>query len=493
MPQPDILLIAPPLLWESESRPEMKQPLNLLYLGSWLNRQGLAAEVLDAVSARLSLADVLQVVEDTQPRFIGVPFYQASRETALQLCQAIRGRFPGIWLIAGGPLATTAPESLIGLNEIDLCVIGEGEVTLEEVLRSGLVIPRRAGADYSCLASIAGLGYIDRGNTVITPARPTIADLDSIPFIDFELIDIQGYFAYHASIEMSNWLFLTTSRGCQARCTFCATPVLWPDGMRRQSVTRLLAEIAYQRALYPTAQFGFMDDSFFSDKAWLRDFFDGISAMNVKYCCIGRADHLCENDVTGLARSGCIYVALGIETGNQARQRAIGKHLDLDRVRGAIRLLAAHDIFSKGFFMLGFPDETIEEMLETINFAVELKNLGMGEFNFFPVSIYPGTELAARCSKSACVSKVYRKPDKSGSDKDLAQHNVTDIAEDRLMRYANIPDADINDYFNAAQILSIVKFAYRQVESGQPASLAALTKAAQETLPGKPASAVPGI
>ncbi|EKD83173.1 MAG: protein involved in methylthiolation of isopentenylated A37 derivatives in tRNA, partial [uncultured bacterium] len=239
--------------------------------------------------------------------------------------------------------------------------------------------------------------------------------------------------------------------------------------MRRQSVPRLLAEIAYQRKLYPTSQFGFMDDSFFSDKVWLREFFDGVSSMKVKYCCIGRADHLCEDDVIGLARSGCIYVALGIETGNQARQRAIGKHLDLNRVRASIRLLAEHDIFSKGFFMLGFPDETPEEMLETINFAVELKNLGMGEFNFFPVSIYPGTELAARCSKTACVSTVYQQSDQ----------NTSDIAEIKLMRYANIPDADINSYFSAAQVLNVVRFAYRQVESRKAASLEALLNAAQ--------------
>ncbi|OGK13058.1 MAG: hypothetical protein A2W80_15720 [Candidatus Riflebacteria bacterium GWC2_50_8] len=478
MTQPDILLIAPPLLWESESRPEMKQPLNLLYLASWLNRQGLQAQVLDAALASLSLAEVLQAVEAVRPRFIGVPFYQATRETVLQLCRAIRTRFPEIWLVAGGPLVTTSSESLLGLTDIDICVIGEGEVTLEEILRSNLPIPRTDDSDCSCLSTIPGLGFVDRKNTVITPLRPPIADLDSIPFVDFELIDIQRYFAYHASIEMSNWLFLTTSRGCHARCTFCATPVLWPDGMRRQSVPRLLSEIAYQRKLYPSSQFGFMDDSFFSDKAWLREFFDGVSSMKVKYCCIGRADHLCEEDVIGLARSGCIYVALGIETGNQARQRVIGKHLDLNRVRASIRLLAEYEIFSKGFFMLGFPDETPEEMLETINFAVELKNLGMGEFNFFPVSIYPGTELAERCTKSACVSRVYQKPDEADSETGKSKQHAHDIAEDKLMRYANIPDADINDYFSASQILNIVKFAYRQVESGQSAMLDDLRKAA---------------
>lgn len=71
--------------------------------------------------------------------------------------------------------------------------------------------------------------------------------------------------------------------------------------------------------------------------------------------------------------------------------------------------------------MLGFPDETPEEMVETINFACELKELGMGECSFFPVSVYAGTELANQVNRDSCVSKVYR-PVKSDFDDDQRLH-----------------------------------------------------------------------
>lgn len=466
--RPDILLIAPPLLWREDVRPEMKQPLNLLYLASWLNEKGLKAQILDAVCEKLSLTQVLQRVEAIKPRFVGIPFYQSTRETALELCSAIRRLLPPIWLVAGGPLATTSAASLLEDGALDFCVIGEGEITLEQLLRSDLPDERPGNPEFVSLQDLPGLAFVLDGQPVFTPGREPIADLDSLPFVDFKLIDIGQYFAYHASIDMSDWLFLTTSRGCHARCTFCATPVLWPHGMRRQSAARLLAEIAYQRQRFPTAQIGFMDDSFFSDKAWLKEFFAGVSAMQVKYCCIGRADHLDEEDVRGLAQSGCIYVALGIETGNQLRQRSIKKFLDLDRVRKSVQMLHGFDIFCKGFFMLGFPDETAEEMLETINFAVELKRLGMGECSFFPVSVYPGTELAENFSRRHFVSGIYQNSAQNGGD---------DFAEARMLRYANIPTVDLNSFFNAEQILKLVRFAYHRIEAGRAATLEEMMQA----------------
>ncbi|MEW6709185.1 MAG: radical SAM protein [Candidatus Riflebacteria bacterium] len=457
----ELLLVAPPLLW-SEKRAEMKQPLNLLYLAGWLNGKGLRTEILDAAFAGLSIDQVLSIIKEREPGFVGLPFYQATVATAFELCQAIRKEFPKIWIVAGGPAATTSTDFLLQNNAIDFCVVGEGEITLEELLRAPLG-KRSAKKCRSDFDSIKGLAFKDGSKFVFTGNRQPITDLDAIPFVDFDLIDVNGYFAYHSSIDMSDWLFLTTSRGCHARCTYCATPVLWPDGLRRQSAARVLAEIKWQRQRYPTAQIGFMDDSFFSDKTWLKEFCQGIKTMKVKFCCIGRADHLTENDVKLLAESGCIYVAFGIETGSSDRQKKLLKFLDLDRVRNTVSLLKKYEICAKGFFMLGFPDETPDEMLQTINFAVELKALGMEEFNFFPVSIYPGTELAKQFSPDHCVSSIYQ----SNAD----ENGPESSAEAKLLRYANIPGADINCFFNSAQILKLVKLAYLKTECGKTVDL----------------------
>ncbi len=460
--QVDILLAAPPLTWGDTCRSDMKPPLNLLYLASWLNQHDCRAKILDVNLSSLTLSEVAQAIVAMKPRFLGVPFYQATRLTGLELFHEVRKLDPGICTIAGGPLATTLPQSLVSNAEVDICVIGEGERTLEEVIKAAHKAGfhnTRKGDDLRC---IPGLMFMRCGELVSTAPRAVIENLDDLPFLDFDLIDIHRYFDYYKTIDMSAWLFLTTSRGCQARCTFCATPVLWPDGLRRQSVPRLLAEMSWQRQRYPQAQFAFMDDSFFSDKAWLHEFFAGMKTLTAKYCCIGRADHLRPEEVRLLAETGCIYVAMGIETGNQQRQKSLRKHLDLDKVKTTVQLLKAWNVFSKGFFMIGFPDERPEEIAETINFAIELKRLGLGECSFFPVSIYPGTELAATCTHARFSSTIY--------DGTMPAHltqaqSAPDIAEQKLRRYANIPDEDVNAYYSAGRLIDIVKLAYQRFET----------------------------
>ena len=234
--------------------------------------------------------------------------------------------------------------------------------------------------------------------------------------------------------------------------------------MRRCSVPRIIREIQYQSARYPSSGIGFMDDSFFSDKSWLDEFFTAIEPLRIHYCCIGRADLLEPLEIERLAATGCHYVALGVETGDKDRQKKIKKFLNLDKVKRNVELLARRKILTKCFFMLGFPDETPVEMLVTINFAVACARLGMNECNFFPVSIYPGTELARGLNEDWFRSSVYHAFD-------LQNQAVEDLkpgenrGEKRLSIYAGIPDADINQYLSRDGLLELIKLSYNKVEA----------------------------
>lgn len=455
--RPDILLLNPPLLWGQEERMDLKPPLNLMYLASWLKHHGHTAPLVDAVSLGLSFENVLERIASLAPRRLGVPFYQGSRETAVRLCREAKKLLPKLLIIGGGPLMTTFSEDLMLEHCIDAGVIGEGELTLTELLET---------PDRGDWPGIPGLALRDAaGNVFKTPPRAPIEPLDSLPFLDTDQPDLQPYYKFHEKLGMPRWLFLSSSRGCPFRCVFCATPVLWPGPMRRLSVPRLIEEIRFHRRDDPTLGIGFMDDSFFSDKRWLNEFLSAIAPENLRYCCIGRADHLDAQEAEKLAKTGCHYVALGVETANQARQKTIRKFLDLDKVEATVRSLSANGILTKCFFMLGFPGETPAEMAETINFAVTLRKAGMSECNFFPVSIYPGTELATGCSASAFTSGIYAGYDRE--NKPISAFDAEARGEKRLSIYANIPTADINEFLTHAQLLSLVKTAYVKVEKAE--------------------------
>lgn len=450
-----IVLVNPPLLWGQEDRMDLKPPLNLMYLASWLKARGHRAPIIDAVSLRLTLEDVLDRITALSPRLLGVPLYQGTRETAIRLCREAKRRFPHICIIGGGPLMTTFSEDLMREEAIDAGVLGEGEITLTELLET---------PDPTLWPRIPGLALRNvKEDVFMTPPRQRIEPLDSLPFLDTSQPDLQAYYAFHEKLGMPRWLFLSSSRGCPFRCVFCATPVLWPGPMRRLSVPRLIEEIRFHRRNDPDLGIGFMDDSFFSDKSWLNEFFRAIRPEKLRYCCIGRADHLDAQDAAHLAETGCHYVALGVETGNQSRQKTIRKYLDLGKVESAVRALSSHGIIAKCFFMLGFPGETPAEMAETINFAVMLKKAGMSECNFFPVSVYPGTELAAGLDRSAFRSGIYAGYDRE--NRPVEAFSAEARGEKRLSIYANIPTADINEYLTHEQLLELVKTAYIKVES----------------------------
>ncbi|MFZ2958629.1 MAG: radical SAM protein [Candidatus Ozemobacteraceae bacterium] len=482
----DILLVNPPLLWGQEDRLDIKPPINLLYLGTWLKHRGIEVGIIDVVSTRVNFRKVIEQIQEQRPRFLGIPFYQGSRETALSLCREVKRTMPEIVIIGGGPLMTTFFDDLLLDPALDVGVIGEGEITLEELIRAGPT------ADF---ASIPGLAYREPGEgqgenprlsgssspladssfhsegapslevrIVRSADREPIESLDTLPFLEYGLIDQKPYYDFQERLSMPRWLFLSSSRGCPFKCVFCATPVLWPGKMRRLSVERLMAEIRHQRSLDPGIGIGFMDDSFFSDKPWLNRFFDAIARENIRYCCIGRADHLETGDVKKLAQTGCHYVALGVETGNQARQNTIRKYLDLSKVRAAVQALAAHEIICKCFFMLGFPDETPAEMVETVNFAVDLKRLGMDECNIFPVSLYPGTELAKGHDRSAFRSEIYKGFDPENRRIDTLAEDE-DKGEKRLSIYASVPTVDLNPWLDQGALLELVKLAYNKVEA----------------------------
>lgn len=438
-----LLLISPPLHCEKHLRQSFQPPLNLLCLYSYLRSKSIDVELHEASSVE----DAIRTVKEGMPAAVGMPLYYASLANSFAIAAGIRRLDADIKLIAGGPCLTMEPERMLRESEFDYGVCGEGEETLFELLEAIY-----AGSD-SC--QIDGLAYKDSTGVKINPRRAPIADLDQLPFIDYSTVDNQRYFNLQKQAGIPETIFLNTSRGCSFRCSYCCTPVLWPGNVRRFSPERMVEEIKFQRQLFPEAEIGFCDDSFFSDRRWLDRFLELINPMKIKFQCIGRADHLNREYVEKLAAAGMTYIAFGVETGSSDRQKKLHKNLDFARMFETMRCLADYKIKTKCFFMLGFPDETPEEIVETINLAVELRRLGMTYFSIFPVTLYPGTELAGqfpedsfRCALDAHMPEIIR---------DGLEINNPELLDSRY-----------NDLMTQRQMAAVVTLAWERVDKGIP-------------------------
>jgi anaerobic magnesium-protoporphyrin IX monomethyl ester cyclase len=456
----DILLLALPLIWGQEYRMDLKPPVNLLYLASYLRKKDLRVSLIDVVSGKQTLHGLLDEIGRLKPRCIGLPFYHASLGTAFEFVRKVRASYPGITVVGGGPSVTIETGRILREGGLDCAIAGEGEVALEEVLKS----PKEEWPNLEGVFTM-GEGRL-RGK-----ARSTfIEDLDSLPFLDYRDISMDVYFAYQQRMKVPRSIFLTTSRGCPHRCVFCATPLLWPGKLRRSSPERIIEEVRFHQARYPGVSAGFLDDSFFSQKEWLHSFLEQIGPLHMHYNCIGRIDHLDRATIEALAGTGCQFVAFGVETGSHERQQKTRKFLDLETLRQNIALFSGLDITTKGFFMLGFPDETIQDMADTINLATELKTRGMKSFSIFPLIIYPGTELAGRFSVTSFESRIYEHYEENLDD-------MEDFGERRIAMYSTVPTSDANPYLTHEEILELVKLAYNKISKQEfisPAEILAL-------------------
>lgn len=432
-----VLLVSFPLNWNKAGMADLKPPVNLIYLASWLNARGISATILDASQRQLDLEQTMEEIGKLQPEWVGISFYQGTERIASALCIALKQQFPQIRIVGGGPLLTAMPGRIVDQQLVDFAISGEGEKALEFMVRANL----------------------SAASETVLVAGSEMPDLDELPFLDYGLVDMPAYFALQEALDVPKSVFMTTSRGCAFRCTYCASPKLWPGKVRRYSVARVLNEVAFHARKFGQINIGFLDDSFFSDRKWLAEFFAGIRFLGVTYSCIGRADHIDAETARNLKETGCNFVSMGVETASPARQNSLRKFLDLNRVRSTVALLAEQKIYSRCFFMLGFPDETPEEMASTVNFAIELKQLGMTDCTFFPVVLYAGTELSESFGADLWQSQIHQTTKEQGSDR---------LADAKLARYSSVPAASVNVFFNHQQMVKIVQAAYNAVEKMQP-------------------------
>lgn len=444
----DILFISPRVNFQ-----DFRPPLSLIYLASYLRDKRMECRIIDGNRHHYTHADIVSRIGKT--RSVGLSFYQTTMGETLALCREIRRHCPDLPVIGGGPLMTTSFDRLMASGLIDFGIVGEGEITLAELIRK----------DFSHPEAIPGLAYMEGKKPVFTGRRSHIPDLDTLPFLDYSLVDMPAYWEKQEELQIPRSLFMTTSRGCAYRCSFCSTATLWPGKIRRYSPDRIIREIRHHREAFPGIHISFMDDSFFANRKWLDAFFTGIARLNLSYGCIGRADHLTAGIVRQLKRTGCTYVGIGVETGVQEMQKTLRKHLDLKQVENAVAWLAGEGIFTKCYFMLGFPGETLDEMARTINFAVRLKTLGMSDCVIFAVNLFVGTEMSRGFEEALWQSKVYN-----------GQRH------EKLSLYSSVPDVSVNASVPRENLLDLIKLAYDRIASASRITVREITELLDETV-----------
>lgn len=333
-------------------------PLGLLYLSSHLKAAGFSVEVHDETFAGPD--DFAAALGELRPAVVGLYATLMTRARVLEMIAAARAA--GARVVLGGPEpAPNAAEYLA--RGADVVVVGEGELTLEDLLRQ---LPAR-GLDG--LEAVAGVRFLaPDGRVVTTPPRAQIRDLSAQPWPDREAIDLERYLATWRGHHGRSSLSLVTSRGCPYTCRWCSHDV-YGRSHRRRRVGDVADEIAWLAERYAPDQLWYTDDVFTLNRPWVGELAAelGRRGLRLPFECISRADRLDEQVADALAEMGCRRLWIGSESGSQRVLDRMGRRTTVADVQAKTALLKARGIEVGMFIMLGYEGETTADLEATID------------------------------------------------------------------------------------------------------------------------------
>lgn len=364
-------------------------PLGLLYIASFIrNSFGNRYEfkVLDTGIGSLSLEEIEKELTDFTPRFIGLSSLTCEADLMHQIARLAKRIISNAVVIVGGPHTTAAREHLLDDENIDFGIIGEGERTIVDLLATF-----EKGGDPS---KVNGIVYRINSRVFLTPSREYIERLDEIPLPAWDLIDIKEYAEYanwNGRIKEKFYFPVLTSRGCPYHCTYCHN--IFGKTVRGRSPDNVFSEIMFLYDKYHAKEFHIIDDIFNFDiersKKICSLLIESKKDFSFAFPNGLRADIMTEELIVLLRRAGTYKINYAFETVTPRLQERIKKNINIPKAIDTIRETTKAGIITGGFFMLGFPGETREEMFNTIDFAVDSD---LDTAYFFKATSYPETE-----------------------------------------------------------------------------------------------------
>ncbi|CAK9011250.1 Uncharacterized methyltransferase PH0819 [Durusdinium trenchii] len=397
-----ILLIKP---YQPVTLPIASPPLGILYLASTLRKQfgdRVEVRVNDHWLDKRRYTDLHEELAEFQPHVVGLSALNFEAEESGRIADLVRQVLPETKLALGGPFAhgKTNLQKIIDTGLYDWVFDGEADWSFP------IVVQRWHDGDET-LDDIAGLTwrngeqYVTNGTAALPDktlpngkaATGLVGELDEIPFPAWDLVDFDAYarrINNNGNLRGKRYAPIFTSRGCPFLCTYCHD--IFGKKFHGRSPENVLAEVKLLREQHSIDELQIVDDIFNMNSRRMKEICRGLAEHDMFICFPNglRGDILDEEGVQALVDAGMYEVAVAIETVTPRLQDLIKKRLRLKQLLQAIDWMAERGVMVKGFFMLGFPTETPEEMQETVDFAVNSK-LTHAVFNL--VTPQPGTPM----------------------------------------------------------------------------------------------------
>jgi radical SAM superfamily enzyme YgiQ (UPF0313 family) len=399
------------------------QPLGVMHLSGYLKHKGYPeTRILDQKVQRLGFEDIERYVAEWRPGLVGVSALTWEANAAHEVARRVKAIDPRIVTVFGGPHASSYTEKILEDPNVDVVCVGEGEETL-------LQLVQRAEAGQP-LTEVLGIAYRRDGQMAQNEPMPFLEDLDALPYPDYEGIDIDAYNEWWrpSRTGVGRYMGLFTSRACPYSCNYCHN--IFGKTFRQHSPEYVLDQIQFLGDKYGIREFEVVDDIFNLNAERAKRIADLVVERGLKIAFTLpngiRGDLMDEELIIKLKRAGLTFMCWAIETASPRLQKKIRKFNKLEKIAENIAFAAREGIYSNGFFMLGFPTETREELQMTIDFALGSQ---LHSASIFAVNPFEGTTLAEEAK--ALGKETVQDFDMNYFSEDCI--NLTEIPKDELI------------------------------------------------------------
>ncbi len=381
--KPHIYFIVPPVGYATGRKPQFLQklyvpPPRVVYLCAALKRAGYAVTVLDVPSLGWRLDQISDTIrQDEREKVVCITATTIAYPYAEVTGQALREM--GLFVIMGGEHPTFAYEEVLRNGAADICVLGEGESTLIDVLE------RYKDGDRS---SVNGIAFSQDGQIVVTAPRGLIQDLDGLGIPDYESFPVRLYLSRGGKVSVS------TMRGCDFACEFCLISKVHQPPPRYRGIECVVEEIKLLRNRYAVSRFSFNDPTFALNRSRVIELCERLIRENLglSWSCTTRMNTIDPELLALMRAAGCETILFGVETFDPKLEWVSAKHS-----------VSTQEVFSwarpSGIcflpsFIMGLPFEDEESSRRKFQVALDLvTQFDLHEYQFNTIAPFPGTNI----------------------------------------------------------------------------------------------------
>lgn len=381
-----VLVQLPHFYGDHQSRAPESYPLGLGYISAYLNEHGVAHEGIDLWELGLSAVEALDAFDWGAYDIVCVSAYATQYRYVRDFTLGLKERQPDVRIICGGAGPTFSADTILENTAVDVCVIGEGEVTALELIEH-IDDPR----------SVAGVAFVQDSQIVRTEPRAYARDLDSLPFPNRELFDFEAYIVQvnRVRAETDHPEFrehprrtadVIAGRGCPYVCRFCSKTF---SGCRLRGIDAISSEVDLLQERWRISHLQFNDELIVTSKKRILALCERLKGRGLTWSCQGRIDQVDREILEAMKEAGCVDIGYGVESASQSILDAMDKRIDASAIVPVIRMTREIGINPIVQYMYGYPGENDETIAETERFFAAIDHPYVG----FTTTPIPGSPL----------------------------------------------------------------------------------------------------